>query len=151
MRFIRRLTISPRAVQVLATVLLVDLTMGCATADPPGSKSHTVHSCSPNYIDENQLGSLSVQQRGPSPSPIQWGAYPKLPAARYHVRIYIGSRVADTKNQNYAPHGSIGPYYTRNNKRVKSYTRGQIFKIVGTSYDPKGNVVQKFFIKCRLV
>ncbi len=31
------------------------------------------------------------------------------------------------------------------------YKSGQVFKLVGTSYDPKGSVVQKFFIKCRLV
>jgi hypothetical protein len=29
------------------------------------------------------------------------------------------------------------------------HTSGQVFKITGTSYDPNGNVVHQFFIKCR--
>jgi len=113
------------------------LVAGCA---PPGSNSATVHSCSPNYIDENKRGRLAIQQRHAGAT-VAWGTYPKLPARLYIVRVYVGRKVVDGKNQNYPPHGSIPPEF---------YRSGQIFKVVGKSYDSKHNVVQTFYIKCRL-
>jgi hypothetical protein len=94
---------------------------------------------------------LSVQQKGPGTS-IQWGAYPNLPAEKYIVGIYIGEKKVDGKNQSYAPHGSL-PARLRDKRgySVRTYKTGQVFKLAGTSYDAKGSVVQKFFIKCRLV
>jgi hypothetical protein len=118
---------------------------------PPGSHSQTIHSCSPNYTDQNKLGRLSVQQKGPGTS-IQWGAYPNLPAEKYIVGVYIGDKKVDGKNQSYAPHGSLpGRIQDKHGRSVRTYKTGQIFKISGTSYDAKGGVVQKFYIKCRLV
>ena len=38
---------------------------------------------------------------------IQWGTYPKLPAEKYIVGVYIGEKKVDGKNQSYAPHGSL--------------------------------------------
>ncbi len=151
MKLLRRLAVSTKpALAVVVMIVLAESPDACAPEDPPPSKSQTTHSCSPNYIDENDNGLLSVQQRGPHSS-IQWGAYPKQPAARYHVKIYLGTRVVDTKNQNYAPHGSLPGTVRKNGRQVPLYQSGQIFKLVGTSYDPKGNVVQQFFIKCGLV
>jgi hypothetical protein len=149
----RDLLAQKRPVHVVAIVALLGLTpKACVPAGgPPGSHSQTIHSCSPNYTDENKLGRLSVQQKGPGSS-IQWGAYPSLPAEKYIVRIYIGDKPVDGKKQNYAPHGSLPARAPdKRGHLVRTYKTGQIFKISGTSYDAKGGVVQKFFIKCRLV
>jgi hypothetical protein len=150
----RNLLMQRKPAHVVAIVALLGLTTkACVPAGgaPPGSHSQTIHSCSPNYTDENKLGRLSVQQRGPGTS-IQWGAYPNLPAEKYIVGIYIGDKKVDGKKQNYAPHGSL-PARAPNKRGhlVRTYKTGQIFKIAGTSYDAKGSVVQKLFIKCRLV
>jgi hypothetical protein len=139
-----------RPALALASALLIPMAQECAppnSNDPPGNNSATIHSCSPDYTDENKLGRLSVSQRGPK-STVRWGAFPKLPASRYVVQIYVGSKVVDGKNQYYQPHGSL-PWKNRRGQIM--YKSGQVFKLVGTSYDAKGNVVQKFFIKCRLV
>jgi hypothetical protein len=151
MNLLRRLTAFTRpALAIGVMIVLAESPDACAPEDPPPSKSQTTHPCSPNYIDENENGLLSVQQRGPHSS-IQWGAYPTQRAAQYHVKVYIGTKVIDSKKQNYAPHGSFPGIVRKNGRQVPSYLSGQIFKLVGTSYDPKGNVVQQFFIKCRLV
>ncbi len=121
----------PRSTLVVITLLTAT---GCA---PPTT---TGHSCSPNYIRENKLGRLAVQQRGPGSS-VAWGAYPKLPAERYRVSVYAGGRKVDGKNQTYPPHGSIPG---------NRYQSGQAFRIEGKSFDSKGGVVQTFFIKCTL-
>jgi hypothetical protein len=146
------LVVQRKPAHVVAIVALLGLTTkACVPAGaPPGSHSQTIHSCSPNYTDENKLGRLSVQQKGPGTS-IQWGAYPNLPAEKYIVGIYIGEKKVDGKNQSYAPHGSL-PARLRDKRgySVRTYKTGQVFKLAGTSYDAKGGVVQKFFIKCRL-
>jgi hypothetical protein len=148
---LRKLTASTRpALAIVVVIVLAESPDACAPDDAPPSKSQTIHSCSPNYIDENANGLLSVQQRGPHSS-VQWGAYPKQRAAQYHVKVYIGAKVVDSKKQNYAPHGSFPGTVRKNGLQVPAYRSGQIFKVVGTSYDPKGSVVQQFFIKCRLV
>lgn len=147
-----RLASSRSANALLVVALFGSVVQQCVPAgDPPGSRSRTVHSCSPNYTDENKLGRLSVQQRAPGSS-IQWGAYPKLEAARYVVAITIGGRKVDGKNQRYPPHGSLpGKVRNKEGRLVRLYRSGQLFKLSGTSYDPKGHVVQRFFIKCKLV
>jgi hypothetical protein len=61
---------------------------------------------------------------------------------------YVDRKVKDTKNQKYPPHSSLK---WKDRKVRQLYRSDQIFKIVGNSYDLKGNVVQKFYIKCRLV
>lgn len=69
------------------------------------------------------------------------------------MSIYVGSKKVDGKKQSYPPHGSL-PARTwdrSKNRYLRTYKPGQIFKITGTSYDTKGAVVQKFFIKCKLV
>jgi hypothetical protein len=147
-----RLTVSTKpALMFVAMMVLAAQPDGCAPPDPPPSKSQTTHSCSPNYTDENENGRLSVQQRGPGYS-IQWGAYPRLPAAWYHVTVTIEGKVVDKKNQDYPPHGSLpARVMNKHGKSVPRYKSGQIFKIVGTSYAAKGGkTVQQFFIKCRL-
>jgi hypothetical protein len=152
MQFLRRLTVTTRpALVFVAMIVLAAQPDGCAPTDPPGSHSETIHSCSPNYIDKNKLGKLSVQQRGRG-SAIQWGAYPSLDAGWYHVVITIDGKVVDGANQFYAPHGSLkAEVPNKHGRLVPTYTSGQIFKITGTSYASKGGkVVQKFFIKCRL-
>jgi hypothetical protein len=134
----------------LALLAMVALTAKTCSADTPmpGSGSATIHSCSPNYTDENKLGRLSIQQKGPGTS-IQWGVYPALDAAWFRVRVYVGGDVVDGKNQAYPPHGSLPP---RDKRGRRTYHTGQVFKITGTSYASKGGaVVQKFYIKCRLV
>jgi hypothetical protein len=144
----------PRQEGRSALVAMVGPTIKACAADnpPPGSGSATVHSCSPNYTDENKLGRLSVQQPG-SGTRIAWGVYPKLPAQRYKLSIWIDGKVVDGKNQSYPPHGSVPPqnWNRKKTKMVPTYHAGQIFKITGKSYDAKGNVVQAFYIKCRLV
>jgi hypothetical protein len=132
--------------------MVVPTAKACAADTPPGSGSATIHSCSPNYTDENKLGRLSVQQRGQG-TRIAWGVYPKLPAERYKVSIWIDGKVVDGKNQSYPPHGSVPPqnWNKKKTKMVPTYHTGEIFKIAGKSYDTKGNVVQAFYIKCRLV
>ena len=143
-----------KPVHALLLIALLGLTAkACAAENPPaGSGSHTVHSCSPNYTDQNKLGRLSIQQKGPGTS-IQWGTYPKLPADRYIVSIYVGSKKVDGKKQNYPPHGSLPARTWSNSKNryVPMYKAGQILKITGTSYNAKGSVVQEFYIKCKLV
>jgi len=69
------------------------------------------------------------------------------------VSIYVGSQKVDGKKQNYPPHGSLpARTWDRSKGRyIRTYQPGQIFKITGTSYDTKGAVVQRFFIKCKLV
>jgi hypothetical protein len=148
MQFARRLFVSIRpALAFVAMIVLATQAKGCAPAGPPGSNSETIHSCSPNYIDENAHGRLAVQQRGPG-SYIAWGVYPaKQTAARYVIKVYVDAKVRDPKDQDYPPHGSL-PY--KNRKGQIQYRSGQIFKIVGNSYDAKGNKMQAFFIKCRL-
>jgi hypothetical protein len=153
MRFTRTINTSTRSATILLAVGLVAVLPKACAADnpPPGSGSRTIHSCSPDYTDENKLGRLSVQQKGPGAS-IQWGAYPKLDADKYVVMITIGGVKVDGKNQSYPPHGSLS-YLVWNKKRTKQvprYHSGQIFKISGTSYTANGAVVQKFFIKCKL-
>ncbi|MEV0795496.1 hypothetical protein [Kribbella sp. NPDC050459] len=150
----KRFTRARKPANALVLVaLLVPTAKACAADNPPpGSGSHTVHSCSPNYTDENKLGRLSIQQKGPATS-IQWGTYPRLPADRYIVSIYVGAKKVDGKKQSYPPHGSL-PARTwdkSKNRYVPTYKSGQIFKITGTSYDTKGTVVQKFYIRCKLV
>jgi hypothetical protein len=120
MKLLRRLAAFTRpALAIGVMIVLAESPDACAPEDPPPSKSQTTHSCSPNSIDENENSSLSVQQRGHRSS-IQWGAYPKMPAARYYVKIYIGTKVVDTKNQNYAPHGSL-PGTVRKNGRCRIF------------------------------
>ena len=151
--FVVRLPHLWRPAHALALVAMVGPTIkACAADSPPGSGSQTIHSCSPNYTDENKLGRLSIQQKGPGTS-IQWGVYPSLPAERYRLTIWIGGKVFDGKNQNYPPHGSVQPDVQdpKSHRRVRTYKPGQIFKITGASYNTKGAVVQRFFIKCRLV
>jgi hypothetical protein len=152
--FMGRVLRHSRPAHALALVAMVGPTIKACAADnpPPGSGSQTIHSCSPNYTDENKLGRLSIQQKGPGTS-IQWGVYPNLPADRYRLTIWIGGNVFDGKNQNYPPHGSVPPDVQdpKTDHRVRTYKPGQIFKITGTSYIAEGAVVQKFFIKCRLV
>jgi hypothetical protein len=152
--FVMKLLRAGKPAHALALMAMVGPTIKACAADnpPPGSGSHTIHSCSPNFIDENELGRLAVQQRG-SGTTIAWGVYPKLPADRYKISIYIGGSVFDGKNQNYPPHGSVPPlvWSTGRKRYVRTYSPGQIFRIAGTSYDAKGGIVQKFYIKCRLV
>lgn len=137
-----------RALMVVA--LVVPIAKTCAADVPAGSRP--IHSCSPNYTDENKFGRLSVQQKGPGAS-IQWGTYPKLPADRYVVSIHIDAKKVDGKKQGYPPHGSLPPRtWDRSEARyVATYKSGQIFKITGTSYNTKGAVVQQFYIRCKLV
>lgn len=152
--FVLKLLRVGKPAHALALVAMVGPTIKACAADnpPPGSGSQTIHSCSPNYTDENKLGRLSIQQKGPGSS-IQWGTYPKLPADQYVVSIYVGSKKVDGKKQNYPPHGSLpARLWDRSKDRyVRTYQPRQVFKITGISYDAKGGVVQKFFIKCRLV
>ncbi|WP_432892891.1 hypothetical protein ACQPYH_18570 [Kribbella sp. CA-245084] len=149
-----RLPLSGRPPHALLLVVLLGLTAKACAADNPsaGSGSHSVHSCSPNYTDQNKLGRLSIQQKGPGTS-IQWGTYPKLAADRYIVSVYVGSKKVDGKKQSYPPHGSLPARTWSNSKNryVAMYKTGQIIKITGTSYNAKGAVVQEFYIKCRLV
>jgi hypothetical protein len=49
------------------------------------------------------------------------------------VKVYIGTKVVDNKNQNYAPHGSLPGTVRKNGRRVPLYDSGQIFTLVGTS------------------
>ncbi|HEY3562739.1 MAG TPA: hypothetical protein VGL05_34970 [Kribbella sp.] len=135
---------------LMLVAMVVPIAKACAADVPAGSRS--IHSCSPNYTDENKLGRLSVQQKGPGTS-IQWGTYPKLPADRYVVSIHIDAKKVDGKKQSYPPHGSL-PARTwdrSKNRYVATYKSGQIFKITGTSYNTKGAVVQEFYIRCKLV
>lgn len=151
-QLLRRLNASTRsAAIVVALVAALPNTCAAPTSPQPGSGSATVHACSPHYTDENKLGRLSVQQKGPGSS-IQWGVYPKLDADRYVLTITIGGVKVDGKNQKYPPHGSLSylVWNKRKTKQVPRYRTGQIFKITGTSYNAKGNVVQKFYIKCKL-
>jgi hypothetical protein len=150
--FVMKLLRVGKPAHALALLAMVGPTIKACAADNPAPGSGSTHSCSPNYIDENKLGRLAVQQRGPGTT-IAWGVYPKLPAARYKISIYIGGSVFDGKNQNYPPHGSVPPqvWSKRKKRYVRAYSPGQIFKITGTSYDAKGGIVQKFYIKCRLV
>lgn len=122
------------------TALLVTVAT-TATECASVEDADTIHSCSPSYIDENELGRLAVQQPGPRTT-VAWGVYPKLPAARYVVSVYAGARKVDGKDQDYAPHGSLSQ---------NRYSAGDIFKIQGKTHDMEGGVVQKFFIRCRLV
>lgn len=142
---------SARAATVVLFVGAAAGLAGACSADTAGSGEGTLHSCSPNYTDENKLGRLSVQQKGPGAT-IQWGAFPKLPADRYVVTIYIGRTKVDNKHQSYQPHGSIPPraWNERKKQVVPTYRSGQVFKLTGTSYNAKGDVVQEFYIKCRL-
>jgi hypothetical protein len=118
-------------------VMLAMTAVAITACAAPGGASH---SCSPDYVRENKLGRMGVQQRGPGSS-VAWGAYPKLPATRYYVSVYAGARKVDGKNQSYPPHGKVPG---------TKYRSGQTFKVEGKSVDAKGGVVQTFFIRCTL-
>jgi hypothetical protein len=116
---------------VLLALLLMSLT-SCWASD----SAH--HRCSPGYTDQNFLGSLSAQQRGPGYG-VQWGVYPKASADRYVVNVYVGDKRVDAKDQGYPPHGSV------NARDVKS---GASFRLEGEIHSP--NLVQTFFLQCEL-
>ncbi|HZX06724.1 hypothetical protein [Kribbella sp.] len=147
----QKLSLTTKPAHALMLIAMIAPTAKACAADVPAG-SHSIHSCSPNYTDENKLGRLSVQQKGPGSS-IQWGAYPKLPADRYVVSIHVDAKKVDGKRQSYPPHGSL-PARTwdrSKNRYVATYKSGQIFRITGTSYNAKGAVVQEFYIRCKLV
>lgn len=146
-----KLPLIRKPTQALMLVAMVAPVAKACAADVPAGE-HSIHSCSPNYTDQNKLGRLSIQQRGPGTS-IQWGTYPKLPAERYVVTIHIDAKKVDGKKQSYPPHGSIPSrtWDSAKNRYVPTYASGQIFKITGTSYNTKGAVVQQFYIRCKLV
>ena len=128
----------------LAVLIGGCILLGGGACEPVGSGADsraTVHSCSPGYTDENEFGRLSVQQRGPG-APVLWGVHPKQSAARYVFRIYAGARKRDGKSQAYPPHGSL--------PAVK-YRSGNVFRLEGETYNLKGELVGRFFIRCRLV
>lgn len=126
---------------LLFALMLVGATAGCASTVRVGSPQH---SCSPGFFPENEFGSISAQQRGPGEG-IQWGVYPKVPAVRYVVDIYLNNKVADHKDQPYPPHASLPPDSPEVDIGVRS---GDVFRIEGRAYDGHGGV-GIFYLTCK--
>lgn len=75
---------------------------------------------------------------------ISWGAYPNAAyqGTNYRVRVYAGGVKVDSKNQNYAPHGSLGP------AKARKYS-GQKLELIG-SVHRDGKLVLEFDLQCRI-
>jgi hypothetical protein len=112
--------------------------IGCTPADD----ATTVHSCSPSYVDANESGRISAQQKGPGQS-VQWGVYPRAHFVRLVVRVYAGGRKVDGKDQDYYAHGTVSA------AKVRKAGRGSILRIEGATYDGDGKI-SRFFLRCRL-
>lgn len=98
-------------------------------------------SCSPSYQAPSKYGRFAAQQKAPGAA-IQWGAYPgpKFRGDRYQVTVYLGGVKVDSKNQAYAPHGSVSA------QRAKKYA-GMTFEIQGkVKRGPK--LVLGFSLQC---
>lgn len=75
---------------------------------------------------------------------VSWGAYPNptYTGTNYYVKVYAGGVRVDTKNQAYAPHGSLSA------ARSLKYS-GKIFELNGT-VTRNGKLVLKFDLICRI-
>lgn len=122
----RGVRLSSRQLMVVVLVFSVLLTAACSGEG--GLDSGGRDECSPSHVvKDEELGEIVVQQAGKNKA-ISWGfkAKKKYRGARYKLKVYLGGRKVDDKNQEYAPHGS------QNAARAKKYS-GKIFEIVGTA------------------
>jgi len=129
-----------RGAALLAALVAVLATLsGCGTVEV----SPTIKSCSPSYVINSEFGKFSAQQAGRGKS-IAWGAYPNAAysGTNYYVKVYAGGVRVDTKNQSYAPHGSLSA------DRALKYS-GKIFELDGT-VTRNGKLILKFELKCRI-
>ena len=126
---------------LIGIVLVAGTTAGCTSTVRLGSPQH---SCSPGFNPSNELGSISAQQRGPAEG-IQWGVYPKVPAVRYVVFVYLNNKQVDHADQDYPPHGSLPSAAARKSTSVNS---GDIFRLEGRAYDGRGGV-GIFYLTCK--
>lgn len=85
-------------------------------------------------------GTISAQQAGAGRS-IQWGVYPQISGATYHVIVYTGGKKYDEKTQSYPPHGSV------DGATATKYA-GKLFQISGKA--TKGNDVLTFNFGCNI-
>ena len=120
---------------ILVLGLTLVLTGACASTTTVGGPDH---SCSPNFSPANELGSISAQQRGQGFG-IQWGVYPRQPAVRFVVDVFMNNRRVDHKDQNYPPHGSVNAADVRT---------GYIFRLEGNATNGAGDVAY-FYLTCK--
>lgn len=126
---------SIRPALVAATAALSLATSGCVASTSAGSTSAE---CSPNFTPSNSLGAISAQQLGRGFG-IQWGIYPKVPAVRYVVDVFVDSRRVDHKDQAYPPHGSV----SAGDLRARS-----VFRLEGQAINARGDR-GFFYLTCR--
>ncbi|CAN7400511.1 hypothetical protein LJR045_002495 [Microbacterium sp. LjRoot45] len=121
--------------------LLITLTLivGCASAEisPPIESCHS-------YSVNSGYGRFSIQQSAKGRS-IQWGAYPNATysGTLYRVGVYANGVKIDSKNQTYAPHGSVSA------SRATKYS-GKILQISGNVTRGK-DVVLVFNMQCKIM
>lgn len=120
---------------VVLMIIATTLLSSCASMTRLGGPEH---SCSPGFFPENELGSLSAQQRGPGHG-IQWGVYPRVAGTRFVVDVFVNNRRVDHKDQVYPPHGSV------NRRAIRS---GDIFRLEGQATNARGDVAI-FYLVCR--
>lgn len=99
--------------------------------------------CSPNYTAPSKYGRFSAQQKGRGKA-IQWGAYPNAAytGTNYRVKVYAGGVKVDSKNQDYAPHGSLSA------AKALKYS-GKKFELAGTVHRG-GKLILEFDLRCRI-
>lgn len=122
-----------------ATTRVVGLASGCASVEvpPPISSCHS-------YRVNSSYGNFSIQQSAKNQA-IQWGTCPNATYSRtwYTVSVYANGVKIDSKNQGYAPHGSVGA------DRATKYS-GTILKISGNVTRGKDTVLV-FNMQCRIM
>lgn len=125
-----------RVLSAVAGILAFALiATGCASTVRIGGPEH---SCSPGFEPSNEFGSITAQQRGRGFG-VQWGVYPKIPAASYTVDIFINNWRIDHKEQGYPPHGSVP---------ASNIGSGDIFRLEGQATNAKGDVAF-FYLTCK--
>jgi hypothetical protein len=95
-----------------------------------------VHKC--KLLVGGPLRTAFSLQRGPGFG-VQWGIYPKVPAVRFIVDIYINNWRIDHKEQAYPPHGSVP---------ARNIASGDIFRLEGQVVNAKGDV-GFFYLTCK--
>lgn len=82
--------------------------------------------CSPTYKVNSKYGLFEVQQKGKGKT-IAWGAYPAATysGTRYQAVVTVAGIKKDTKDQAYAPHGSISA------GTALKYS-GKLFRVTGS-------------------
>lgn len=123
-----------------ASVVVATALTGCTGSV---EASPRVSPCSPSYTAPSNYGRFTAQQASRGKA-IQWGAYPKAAyqGTNYRVAVYAGGVKVDSKNQSYAPHGSLGA------AKAAKYS-GKEFRLVGTVHRD-GKLVLGFDLRCTI-